>query len=196
MHSWIRRLHLASALVLLAFVAMYFVTGYVMTRAPWFGKSKDESSERSVVLDPAAAGTPTNTQAYVEALQATLSIPGRHMTSRPQGASGWQYQFHKPDLATTVTVSPDGRTARVRELRPGWQRVMSGLHRVHGYHGGVRYVVWSVLYDLSSASMIVFALTGLWLWHGSTRRHGPGWAVLLAGAVFTTATVAYLLMRR
>jgi hypothetical protein len=70
--------------------------------------------------------------------------------------------------------------------------IAHGLHRLHGYGGGGLYDVWAVLYDLASLALIVFAFTGVYLWHATLRPRWPGWLALGVGAVFTTAMILHL----
>jgi len=93
-------------------------------------------------------------------------------------------------------VSADLKSATVTEHRFGWQRVLAGFHRLHGYGGGWLYDLWAVLYDLASAAMIVFAVTGVVLWHRLARPRWPGWVLLACGLAFTASTLSYLLWRR
>jgi len=48
--------------------------------------------------------------------------------------------------------------------------------------GGWLYDLWAVVYDLASASMILFALSGIYLWHqrrpGSFLKIGNGFPIL------------------
>jgi len=117
--------------------------------------------------------------------------PGRR---RKDGT--WTFEFFRPGHLTEVVVSADLKSATVTEHRFGWQRVLAGFHRLHGYGGGWLYDLWAVLYDLASAAMIVFAVTGVVLWHRLARPRWPGWVLLACGLAFTASTLSYLLWRR
>ena len=93
-------------------------------------------------------------------------------------------------------MSADLKSAAVTEQHFGWQRVSWGFHRLHGYGGGWLYDLRGVLCDLASASMIVFSITGVVLWHRLARPRWPGWVVLACGLAFTASTLGYLLWRR
>ena len=45
---------------------------------------------------------------------------------------------------------------------------------------------------LYSASMIVFALSGIYLWYKLTKRRLLGWALLAVSFAFATGAVLYL----
>jgi hypothetical protein len=57
-------------------------------------------------------------------------------------------------------------------------------------------VIWAVLYDLASAALILFAITGIFLWYKSTSRRLPGVVCLAASFGFTASMVIYLVIRR
>jgi hypothetical protein len=112
-----------------------------------------------------------------------------------RGAGGTlEIPCFRPGHLVTIRVTPDSGSAVVKEERLAWQRTMIGFHRLHGYGHGWRYDLWAVMFDLASASMIVFAATGVWLWHRLARRRWPGWLVLAAGLLFVLASVLQFLL--
>jgi hypothetical protein len=72
---------------------------------------------------------------------------------------------------------------------------MNQYHRLHGYSGGLNYYLWAFIYDLSSISMIVFSLSGVYLWYKTERKRTAGWFVLLGSTVLTYATILYLMYK-
>ncbi|MDX2153117.1 MAG: hypothetical protein SFV54_20400 [Bryobacteraceae bacterium] len=59
--------------------------------------------------------------------------------------------------------------------------------------GSAGLLVLAFLMDLTSASMIVFAITGVYLWFQLEKRRLPGALILAAGFVYTASMVIYLL---
>jgi hypothetical protein len=49
------------------------------------------------------------------------------------------------------------------------------------------------MYDLSALSMIVFSITGFYLWYKTERKRLAGWLVLLASTLLTFSTIFYLM---
>ena len=60
-----------------------------------------------------------------------------------------------------MTVAADGSQVAIKESRFDTVGLAHGLHRLHGYGGGWLYRVWAAVYELSSAAMILFSLTGI-----------------------------------
>ncbi|MDH3445297.1 MAG: hypothetical protein OEN50_15335, partial [Deltaproteobacteria bacterium] len=70
---------------------------------------------------------------------------------------------------------------------------MVSFHRLRGYGGGVLYSLWSLLYDLASFSLIIFAFTGKYLWYRLTKKKTLGWIFLGISYGYAAVTIFYLL---
>ncbi len=68
------------------------------------------------------------------------------------------------------------------------------LHRMVGYGGGTLYDLWVLMYDLASAALIVFAVTGVMLWSARPGRDRLGWVMLGLGCALCLGTVLYFLL--
>ena len=64
---------------------------------------------------------------------------------------------------------------------------------MHNYGGGWLYDIWVVFYDLASASLILFAISGIYLWWRLTRRKLWGWICLGISWGFAAVTICYLM---
>ena len=53
--------------------------------------------------------------------------------------------------------------------------------------------MWTLLYDLASLALIVFAFSGIYMWYKLTTRRSIGWIVLGASFTYAAAIVSYLL---
>ncbi len=196
MHPWIRRIHLYCGFMLMAFVVMYFVTGYVLTRGSLFGKASETTTQRTVPLNSAMLSPKPDEDAFAAALQEQLGVSGKRSPAKRHADGNWRFTFFHPGHRTEVTLAADLKSASITEKRFGWQRVLVGFHRLHGYGGGWFYNLWAALYDLASGAMIVFALTGVVLWYRLARPRWPGWVLLACGFGFTASMLGYLLLRR
>lgn len=92
-----------------------------------------------------------------------------------------------------AVVAADGQSVRIVESAESLRRTLVGFHRLHGYGGGLLYDVWTLLYDLASLSLIVFAFSGIYMWYKLTTRRSIGWIVLGASFTYAAAIVSYLL---
>ena len=82
------------------------------------------------------------------------------------------------------------------ETKLGAVGIAIGLHRLHGYGVGGLYDLWAFVYDLASASMIVFSLSGIFLWHQTTKKRMAGWICLGASFAFAALMILYFMHTR
>jgi hypothetical protein len=74
MYDTIRRIHLYTGVGLLAFVVMYFVTGYVLIHHDWFPASEPVKTTREEVLTAATGASP---EQYSALLQRQFGLSGK-----------------------------------------------------------------------------------------------------------------------
>jgi hypothetical protein len=193
MYRILRLVHLVSGAALIAFLLMYFVTGYVLIKGKWFGDPKPVVVTRTLDLTPGTLPAGAATAEIGARLQAFVGARGKPAPPRQLKNGAWAFNFFHPGHETVLNLSSDARRLAITERTHAWQRTFVGLHRLHGYGGGWLYNLWSFLMDLSSLSMIVFASTGVWMWLQLTRRRWPGYLLLVFGCAYTLGMVVYLL---
>ncbi|SRR5579883_3188583 len=193
MYAFWRRIHLFTGLVLLVFVLMYFVTGYVMVHERWFGKRSSKDSSRTEALDLPPGISDAELSRYV---QATFDVHGQAGAPEHRKDGSIRINYVCPGTAVQALIEPAGKQVTIKTKQYGFAGTANGLHRLKGYHGGWTYWVWSLMYDSASVALIVFAITGVILWYQSTTRHLPGWLCLAAGLGFTIAMILYLTLSK
>jgi hypothetical protein len=193
MHHLIRRIHLFAGLALLVFVLMYFVSGYVIVHRPWFGSNQPKTSTRQEPIEVPADLSEEGLSRY---LQDKLGLRGQRRPANHQSDGSLRFSFVRPGTSYEVVIPAGQKEAKITERHGGGAEVLNGMHRLHGYRGGGLYVIWAIIYDLASAALIVFALSGIILWYQSTRPRWPGWCCLGLSFGFTASMVAYLLVSK
>jgi hypothetical protein len=189
MYDTVRRIHLYTGVGLLAFVVMYFVTGYVLIHHDWFPDSPPVKSTRQEPLTAAPGASP---EEYSAMLQRQFGLAGKRQPPVQMKDGGWRFQYLRPGLSHEAIVPPAGGTVRITTSRFSTRQTLVHFHRLHGYGGGWVYDTWMVLYDLASASMILFAASGIYLWYKLTKRRLLGWVLLAVSFSFATGTMLYL----
>lgn len=190
MYTFIRRIHLFAGLLLLVFVLMYFLSGYVLIHEPWFGGREPRTSVRTEPLASAGMFTDEAMSLY---LQQAFNLRGQRSPANHRADGSVRFGFAHPGTAFEALVAAGGKQVTITRKDFGFGGLANGFHRLRGYHGGWLYVLWALLYDLASAALIVFAITGIVLWHQSTARRLPGWLCLGASFGFTAVMVLYLM---
>ena len=189
-HLW-RRIHLFTGLVLLVFVLMYFVSGYVMIHGEWFGERKSKDSSRTEALNIPRGIADAELARYV---QAAFDLRGQAGSPEHRKDGSIRINFVRPGTTYQARIDPAGKSVTINRKTFGFAGIANGLHRLKGYHGGWAYSIWSLMYDCASLALIIFGVTGVVLWYQSTTRRLAGWICLAAGFGFTTAMILHLML--
>jgi hypothetical protein len=184
-----RKIHGYSGLMLLLFVVMYFVTGLPIVHPGLLPASEPRVTTDRVGLSLEGEPTADELSRHV---QEVTAFRGRAVSTVRDDDGRWQLAYERPGTSLRVEVGPDLATASVREEDRGLRGRVVELHRLHGFHGGIAFGLWGLLYDLVSVSMIVFALSGIYLWYRRTRDRRLGWVMLAVSWGFALFTTVYL----
>jgi hypothetical protein len=193
MYHFFRRIHLFTGLVLLVFVLMYFVSGYVMIHPEWFGERESKDSTRT---EPLAVPAAVSDETLVSYLQAAFDLHGQSGTPEHRKDGSIRINFVRPGTSFQAVIDPARKHVTIIHKVFGVGGLANGMHRLKGYHGGWAYWVWSLLYDSASLALVIFGITGVILWYQSTTKHLAGWACLAASFGFTTAMILYLMLSK
>jgi hypothetical protein len=186
MRNSIRQIHLFAAFVLTAFVLMYFITGIVMIFEETF-KRKDDAVIGKVEVIPGVRQLSGDT--LLSVLRKNFDLSGQYQVRR--NAQGIVLDFRHPGTEINVLISNDSDSVKFTGRDKNIVSVMHQFHRLHGYHGGWNYQLWAFVYDLSALSMIVFAVTGFYLWYKTERERWMGWIIFIGFTIFTAFTLIY-----
>jgi hypothetical protein len=114
------------------------------------------------------------------------------MSRRRRGSRRKAIRFNivRPGTIQQVDIPHDGDMVTITTTRENVVGVLAQLHRVHGYGGGWVWNAFVLFNDLASASCIVFALSGVYLWWMTAKR--KIWGVLCLGAscAYTVGTIS------
>jgi hypothetical protein len=188
-YSVFRKIHLYSGLAILAFLTMYFLTGYVMIH-DWFYRPTPGKTTRTEQLFHAGPQEPA---AYSNYLQRTFSLRGKVTEQRQLEDGSWRFRYFRPGTLYEAIVAPAGDRVWITTQNENAVDTMIGVHRLHGYGGGNLYNLWAFLYDLASFSLIVFAFTGIYLWYKLTKKRLLGWIVVGISYGYAAVTILYLM---
>jgi hypothetical protein len=189
-YTLLRKIHLYAGLVILAFVVMYFVTGYLWIHRNWFPNPEPLKTTRTEML---VYTGPKEPAAYSSYLQETFDLRGKPTQPRRLNDGSWEFRYFRPGTVYEAVVAPAGDSVRIMTREENAADTMVGFHRLHGYGGEKLYSVWALLYDLASFSLIVFAFTGIYLWYRLTKKKLLGWIVLGISYGYAAVTILYLM---
>jgi hypothetical protein len=188
---FVRRAHLYMGLFLLPWVVMFGVS--------------------SIPLNHATSQTPvTWTQVAEHRFKAPLPAPGANL--RPLGrdmmnaagvsggyfvnrANPRQVNVNHPHFITPVRIIyyADRGTLTVEHRDFSPRQFLTGLHFRGGYDmGGFWDSVWALLVDVVSVGLILWILTGIYMWWNLPSTRAWGWLALGLGAVSFAVIIATL----
>lgn len=193
MYHVVRRIHLFSGLVLLLFILMYFVSGYIIVHRPWFGRAQPATVTRKVAWTAPAGLADEEISQYI---QETFGLRGQRAPANHRSDGSVRFNFVRPGTTFEALLQPGSKELTITEKHLSAADIANGMHRLHGYHGGWFYYLWAFVYDLASTGLIVFALSGVVLWYQSTTHRLAGYLCLGASVGFTAAMISYLLFSK
>src|SRR2546430_13836210 len=105
MYHLIRRIHLYSSLVIILFLMMYFVSGYMMIHGPWFATSNHAEPAQTVPLESSANRAAEELAADVKK---QLHLAGRIQFPATQPADMTRFWINHPGTMARVAVAASG----------------------------------------------------------------------------------------
>jgi hypothetical protein len=157
---------------------MYFVSGFLMSRVKWFDMDKPEPVVTQLKISLADF---QEQETLTQHLQDTFRINGR-LTGQWININGLQhFEFSSLKQNSVVSFDSLGTTANLKVQPKNNFMAITAYHRAHKYGGGVAYNAYILLMDLSSLALLLFVLTGIYMWLGLVRYRWLGWGFLLAG---------------
>jgi hypothetical protein len=182
----VRRTHMYLALFLFPWVLMYALSTLVMNHRAVFVGMYGEGpvpfvDERRLVYDGAF---PENAEprAISTAILTSVGLDGAHGVSRRKDGT---IVINRNDLVTPrrLTYSPADRTLVIERMQSRPNAFLERFHRRRGYATGYTLdTVWAFSVDAFIVAMVVWVLSGLWMWWEMKVTRPLGLAALLGGA--------------
>jgi hypothetical protein len=173
------------ALFLFPWMLMYALSTLAMNHRAFLVGDDDRpvpfERERQLTYD----GTfPENAELRTISAQILTSVglDGAHSVKRQSDGA---IVINRQDLLTPrrVTYSPAARTVVIEKLQRRPTALLERFHRRRGYATGyVLDTVWAISVDLALVAMMVWVLSGLWMWWEMKVTRRAGGLALLGGA--------------
>ena len=183
----LKQVHLYASFVIMVFLVMYFVTGFLLVRYNWF--DHDKANEIPVETPDIEVPGDLETEILAMYMKEHLQIPGKLQRSSEQGDGGIFAQFTHPAAIYRLKVERDPDSISLTRQNLNAHQVIAVFHRLHGYGGGWIYNLYMFMMDLSSISLILFALTGIYLWLRALKKRFWGMIFLALGIIYTTIVI-------
>ncbi len=180
----IRRTHMYLALFLFPWMLMYGVSTLAMNHRAWLIRSAGPVAfqpEREMAYDGIFPEGATPKQMSRQIL-ASIGLDGAHgVTRRTDGT----IVITRNDLVTPrrLTYSPADHRLRIERMPHRANALLERFHRRRGYATGYRLdTAWAISVDLVIAAMVIWVLSGLWMWWQMSATRWAGASALVGGA--------------
>ena len=193
MYHLIRKIHLYCGLIILIFLMMYFVSGYMMVHRPWFVTPPPPVTTYTAPLLSSREQPPEKLAAEIKAqlkLAGRIQFPGGQPTNQPPDMT--RFWITRPGAMVRVDVPAREQQVYVITQRVNWVGTLIILHKVRGYDGEVLFDLVACFGDLAGLSMILFAISGVYLWWTRVRNHRWGIVCLTASCAYAAGMMLYL----
>jgi len=189
MYNVIRKIHLYCGLIILIFLMMYFVSGYMMAHRPWFLTAPPPPTTQTAQLASTGARPVEQLAADV---QKQLGLVGRIEFPQNQPAEMTRFWVVRPGVMMRVDIPAREHIIHVSTQRVGLVGTLIMLHKVCGYDGQLIFDIYAFFCDLAGLSMILFAISGVYLWWRRVKNHFWGAICLIASCAYAAGMVLYL----
>src|SRR6266404_3798201 len=161
---------------------MYFVSGYMMAHRPWFVTAPPPPTTQTAPLESAAAALPAK-QLAAE-VQKKLGLVGRIQFPQIQPAEMTRFWVVRPGAMIRVDIPAREHLIHLSTQRVGLVGTLIMLHKVSGYDDNPIFDAYAFFCDFAGLSMILFAITGVYLWWKRVKNHAWGLLCLTASCAY------------
>jgi hypothetical protein len=175
----VRRIHMYAALFLAPWMLMYALSTIVMNHRASFQEQYggtlvnwviEREQQYTSQLDAAA-----DARAIGRQIMRDLRLDGHFNVNMSRDRKKLTLVRTDPVTPRRITYTPDDGKLVVEKQELRAQPFLESLHRRRGFQSGsVPDILWAISVDLVIVTMVVWVLTGLWMWWELkiTRRLG------------------------
>jgi len=190
----LKQIHLISSIILLVFIFIFLITGIVIVNRNLFEIPGTEENQSKILVEKQMTGSP---EEYSNYLKEKFGFKGRQFQTHEKNGN-WTFQFNFQGSNKRITLTPAQDTFYIRTSTQKMTllTVSSKLHHMRGFSGGWEYTLWGIFYDLTTISLIIFAITGVLMWFRLRTRYTSGWWFLASGMIIPLIMVCLFLFWR
>jgi len=194
-YGTLRTIHGTLALALAVLLALYTVSGWMIIHRTENGTP----SERSIDV-PAevvrAADDAKRAREVARAAAERAGLAGARVDRAKLVDGTWRVSLARVARTAEVTLTPGSETALVETREATLREGVKRLHRVNAKGARGARLAWVIGVDALSAALLLFCLTGVWLFVRLKRDRRLGWLALGAGTLYTLGSIAWNALSR
>lgn len=189
-YSLIKKLHLFAAFVTGMFLLMYFVSGFLIVRYDWFDHSQPEQIS---TREPLYLESKHEIKDIIRSLRKQTAVTGKLNDLDTLEDGNLVLNFIRPGLETKVEISFQLDSVKIMRINQNIFETITIFHRMHKYGNELGYNLFMFMMDLASVSLLVFALTGIYLWFKILRKKTWGIIFFVLGWLYTIWVIIILM---
>jgi hypothetical protein len=156
----------------------------------WFAKEEKPQIERKMAVSLPAGLEGDKLSAHLATL---AEIGGKRAEPQTWEDGRMAFNYHHPGVSHHLVLTAAKDSLTIKTTDEGMRGLVHGLHRMHGYQGGPLYWLVALVMDLSSLALLIFVLTGVYLWLKLLRPRWWGVLMLTAGTAYTVWVLVTLM---
>jgi hypothetical protein len=180
------KIHLYATFIVAGFLTMYIVTGFLMTRHHIWPVVEEKPVAVKHELSFPLSITVEDMPVY---LRNEFNLRGH--TGKPQVSKDGIIiiPYARPGIRYQVVVAADRKSVTINTTQTGLRATIVGFHRLKGFGGGTVYNLYVFMTDMTAISLILFALTGIYMGLRNGRNLFLKLFLLSAGVGYTLLVV-------
>ena len=182
----IKKIHLYAGLSTTALLIMFIFTSYLMI---YHNSFSHESTKETELFDIETSLTTENE--WHEWIKAH-DIAGRQVRSQLNNQENPFQEYAHAGGATRITFLTDQNKIEVVRTTKSTSDAINGIHRQRGYGGEISYNLYAFMLDLLGISLILFTITGIYMWMKLLKNNKWAWIVFVSGFLYFGFTLFYL----
>lgn len=187
----IRKTHFITSVLIFALSLMYIITGFITSKHDWFDVGKDVKFSQSYPIN--FLPDTTNLRNLGKEIKREFNLSGR-MNYNKNKKGEISFNIFRPGIVQHVKINKDLESLTITKTeRKTFYEINKRIHRIHGFEGGPLYFFWGILLDLTAVSIIVFSVTGIFLWYRARKFYKFGWFIL--APVFILGIIVFIFLK-
>jgi hypothetical protein len=196
-YATLRTIHGVLALALAALLALYALSGWLIIHRAGSGTPQ----ERTLLIPAPSIGGEGEELARVReaaiGAAARAGLAGARIQQAKFGDGAWRVTLTRIARSAEVTLTPGAAEAHVALRDAALGEGVKRLHRVNAKSAaGGGQLAWVLLIDALSLALLLFALTGAWMFLRLKRDRRLGFSLLGASTLYTLCGIAWLALSR
>ena len=183
-----RTLHLYTSMLLVPWMMMYAVSGFLVNHNEWFmGRFQPKWEVQQERDFEPGAGFPQDAQGQALMILRQVGLEGAHQVSNDDPSQLIIYRSCATGLYRIQWQRQPSHIVVQKQLPTTIYSVINGLHFQRGYFrlnsASLPWLAWGIFVDAVTISTILWVVTGIYLWARRPRRRWLGGLCLVAGSV-------------